>query len=177
MSDWAAVEFVRATAYTCPMQAQEFVKAVRRGQTTFSQEVLQSVPWRAIAVRETGRGLRLRWSRWPGISFGQTEEQRQAAMALRKKVADQLEAHPELWDQKTWSTDEDGSCSLFAKEPNCGTPACVAGWATRFVNPNAYCGDIAGIAWRALWCDGLPMPSFHPYANKERNLAALRAGL
>jgi hypothetical protein len=46
---------------------------------------------------------------WP------TEDERRA---LRLRVADHIEAHPEAHDQSTWGTGE----------PGCGTAQCVAGW-------------------------------------------------
>lgn len=155
------------------MSEEEFITAVQAGQVIFPRNTLDEIDWFYIPLRL--RGYRLRWSRWPRISFGQTEEERMKAMELRKKVADQLEATPELWDQRTWWREENGYMSFQAHDASCGTPACIAGWTARFVDPTCDTFRVANLAWRSLWCDRKPMPSFHIRAGKIRNLAALRA--
>ncbi len=50
-------------------------------------------------------------------------------------VADLIEAHPERWDQQTWADTSDDTpespTGQVGRGPECGTTACVAGWAVR----------------------------------------------
>jgi pentapeptide repeat protein len=87
-------------------------------------------------------------------------------MALRRQVADHIEAHPELHDQESWG---DGSA-----DPACGTPCCVAGWACHLGGGSRGHG-VPSAATRLLWVDGLPMPDFSVCADRDGILAALRA--
>ena len=86
---------------------------------------------------------------------------------LRKLVADQIESHPELHDQRDWG---DGSAN-----PKCGTPCCVAGWACHLGGGARGHNTVSSAATRLLWVDGLPMPSFNGGATREEILDALRA--
>ena len=87
--------------------------------------------------------------------------------ALRLRVADHIEAHPELHNQGEWG---DGSA-----DEACGTPCCVAGWACHLGG-----GDrglsVSTAATLLLHVDGLPMPRFDSEATREDILAALRSG-
>jgi hypothetical protein len=87
--------------------------------------------------------------------------------ALRLRVADHIEAHPELHDQVEWG---DGSA-----DEACGTPCCVAGWACHLGG-----GDrglsVSTAATLLLHVDGLPTPNFDANATREEILAALRSG-
>jgi len=87
-------------------------------------------------------------------------------LQLRKAVADHIEAHPELHDQKEWGEGE--------ANPACGTPCCVAGWACR-LGGGRRDQEVSSAAFRLLWVDGLPMPSFSAGAERADILAALRA--
>jgi hypothetical protein len=49
-----------------------------------------------------------------------------ANIELLDKIIAQIEAHPELWDQKTWARPADSGC---------GTAYCVAGWAAELTLP------------------------------------------
>ena len=52
-------------------------------------------------------------------------------------IADKIEAHPELWDQGTWTgAGVNAGPSDEAGHHECGTPGCVAGWAVRFTPPD-----------------------------------------
>jgi uncharacterized protein YjbI with pentapeptide repeats len=82
-------------------------------------------------------------------------------MVLRKLVADQIEAHPDLHDQESWG---DGTC---------GTPCCVAGWAC-LLGGGRRNDHVSLAALRLLWVDGLPMPSFDALARREDIVKALR---
>jgi hypothetical protein len=88
-------------------------------------------------------------------------------LALRKLVADQIEAHPELHDQGDWGEGIAGEC---------GTPCCVAGWACR-LGGGCRNDAVSIAALRLLWIDGLLMPSFRQTATREDILKALRATL
>lgn len=84
---------------------------------------------------------------------------------LRRRVADHIELHPELHDQREWGDDS---------ADDCGTPCCVAGWACR-LGGGARGMHISAAATLMLHIDGLPMPSFDSDASREDILAALRA--
>ncbi len=85
---------------------------------------------------------------------------------LRKLVADKIESHPELHNQREWG---DGSAN-----PECGTACCVAGWACHLGGGSR--GEyVSSAAMRLLWIDGKPMPSFDISATREEILTALRA--
>src|SRR5688572_8603398 len=102
------------------LTTKEFRRLVRRGATDFSGCDLSDVDW--TSLHYTPR-LRLRHSRWPQLTFGQTPEQRQAAIALRHKVADQIE-HDGAWNQGDW-----GIVDGAIQPPECKTAACACGWA------------------------------------------------
>ena len=85
---------------------------------------------------------------------------------LRKRVADHIEAHPELHNQSEWG---DGSA-----DPACVTPCCVAGWTCHLGGGERGLG-VSTAAALLLHVDGLPMPSFRPGAGRDEILAALRA--
>jgi len=84
---------------------------------------------------------------------------------LRRRVADHIEAHPELHDQGKWG---DGSA-----EPACQTPCCVAGWACH-LGGGSYGLEVPTAAKILLHVDGQPMPSFDSDTKREEILAALR---
>jgi len=87
-------------------------------------------------------------------------------VALRCQVATHIEAHPELHDQTEWG---DGKAA-----PECNTPCCVAGWACHF---GGGCRNqtVPSAAFRLLWAEGKPMPSFCGSASRKEILEALRA--
>jgi uncharacterized protein YjbI with pentapeptide repeats len=87
------------------------------------------------------------------------------ARALRLRVAEHIEAHPELHDQREWG---DGT----AYEA-CNTPCCVAGWACHLGGGNRGL-SIPTAATLLLHVDGLPMPDFSATATREDILKALR---
>ena len=84
---------------------------------------------------------------------------------LRRKVADQIEQHPELHNQSSWG---DGTPT------DCGTPCCVAGWACR-LGGGTRGMSVDQAAIRLLWVDGKPMPRFDSTASRDQILTALRA--
>jgi hypothetical protein len=148
----------------------EFRRFVRRGATDFSGVDLSDVDWCRLHFTRVPTE-RLRHSRWSWLTFGQRPEQRAAAIALRHKVANQIELEG-AWDQADWGY-EDGAIP----EPSCGTAACVCGWTARFVAPGRIVTTrkLINLSFRVLWADGLPMPSFDARAKRDDLLAALRA--
>lgn len=61
-------------------------------------------------------------------------------------VADQIERHPESYDQSEW-----GFWGLNDPEasPTCGTPACICGWAARFT-PKAQRDEVASMGFDGI---------------------------
>lgn len=57
---------------------------------------------------------------------------------LAYAVLDQIDAHPEAWNQATWQ---------------CGTAACFAGWAVRL--SGGVMENVNGQAWHVIVADGL----------------------
>lgn len=57
---------------------------------------------------------------------------------LAYRVLDQIDAHPEAWDQTTWQ---------------CGTSACFAGWAVRL--SGGVMENVHGRTWDVIVADGL----------------------
>jgi len=52
--------------------------------------------------------------------------------ARLRAVADLIEAHPERWDQELWTGEKKaGPLDEVGRGGDCGTTACVAGWAVR----------------------------------------------
>ena len=86
--------------------------------------------------------------------------------ALRLVVADHIEQHPELHEQRKWGSGR--------ADPNCGTPCCVAGRACH-LGGGTHGYSVPTAATLLLHVDGLPMPSFAASATREEILAALRA--
>ena len=84
---------------------------------------------------------------------------------LRRLVAEQIEAHPELHDQSRWG---EGMPS------ECGTPCCVAGWACRLGGGRGSM-SVSSAATVLLWRNGRRMPSFASAAPRSEILAALRS--
>jgi hypothetical protein len=86
--------------------------------------------------------------------------------ALRRAVADHIEANPELHNQDVWGDGDDN--------PTCGTPCCAAGWACH-LGGGARGLSVPTAATLLLHVDGLPLPSFEFGAKTEDIIAALRA--
>ena len=100
-----------------------------------------------------------------GLPFD-LEAMRAAAPALRLKVAEHIEAHPELHDQSDWG---DGKA-----DPACETACCVAGWACHLGGGDRGLG-VETAARLLLHVDGKPMPDFDASTPREEILEDLRA--
>jgi len=94
------------------------------------------------------------------------------AQTLRHMVADQIENHPETYDQGEWGYDYDGTGNPAL---DCGAPCCVAGWTCRLSGVGTFGLDEWDAARVLLWIPGKPTPSFRSDTTKEEVLEALRA--
>lgn len=154
-----------------PLSTINFRRAVNSGRRDFEGEDLSQVEFDELHYT----GIACAWSQ---IRLGQTLGQRESAIALRRRVFDVIHADPHLHDQSRYGRGIDG----VIPEPSCGTPACIAGWTMRFVDPGADYNDfglhgLESTAFRALWVDGQPMPSFEGDADVDLVVAALRGSL
>jgi hypothetical protein len=84
---------------------------------------------------------------------------------LPQRILDQIEAHPESWNQETWHS-------------TCGTKHCIAGHATNLSGPlGKYLDKSLGVATAAtllLWRPDCEMPSFSGNASEAETLGRLR---
>lgn len=84
---------------------------------------------------------------------------------LPAKILEQIEQHPESWDQTLWHN-------------SCGTTHCIAGWAIVLSGSQ---GRSLERMWGTnvtatllLWREGCLLPSFHADADKAECLERLR---
>ena len=81
---------------------------------------------------------------------------------LARRIADEIERHPSLYDQATWGdNDLDPPAEVGGK---CGTPCCIGGWAKHLLREAAAIGPPDAYRTMMVVYDALELPEHPDYS-------------